>query len=124
MALRCTIIMGDEENVYSSNASPICQNNEPFDSISTFAELKWDGIRLIVSNMKELILYTKTQTQQLSIQNSTIRRFRKGLFSMGRSLFLMSKGEQTSKRQMEAFGLVRNVNQSYSWLLTSYTTKV
>ncbi|MEC0269427.1 DNA ligase [Paenibacillus anseongense] len=35
------------------------KNNEPFDDISTFAELKWDGIRLIVSNMKELNLYTK-----------------------------------------------------------------
>ncbi|MGQ7886874.1 ATP-dependent DNA ligase [Paenibacillus sp. WC2504] len=35
------------------------KNNEPFDCISTFAELKWDGIRLIVSNMKELNLYTK-----------------------------------------------------------------
>ena len=35
------------------------KNNEPFDNSSTFAELKWDGIRLIVSNMDELNLYTK-----------------------------------------------------------------
>ncbi|WP_310191263.1 DNA ligase [Bacillus sp. 3255] len=35
------------------------KNNEPFDGISTLAELKWDGIRLIVSNMDELNLYTK-----------------------------------------------------------------
>ncbi|MDR6884865.1 DNA ligase-1 [Bacillus sp. 3255] len=35
------------------------KNNEPFESSSTFAELKWDGIRLIVSNMEELNLYTK-----------------------------------------------------------------
>ncbi|MCY9665878.1 DNA ligase [Paenibacillus alginolyticus] len=35
------------------------KNNEPFDGISTFAELKWDGIRLIVSNMEEINLYTK-----------------------------------------------------------------
>jgi DNA ligase-1 len=35
------------------------KNNEPFDDTSIFAELKWDGIRLIVSNMDELNLYTK-----------------------------------------------------------------
>ncbi|WP_246310059.1 ATP-dependent DNA ligase [Paenibacillus alginolyticus] len=35
------------------------KNNLPFDDPSTFAELKWDGIRLIVSNMDELNLYTK-----------------------------------------------------------------
>ncbi len=35
------------------------KNNKPFDNSSTFAELKWDGIRLIVSNMDELNLYTK-----------------------------------------------------------------
>jgi DNA ligase-1 len=35
------------------------KNNEPFDDASTWAELKWDGIRLIVSNMEELNLYTK-----------------------------------------------------------------
>lgn len=34
-------------------------NNEPIDDSSTFTELKWDGIRLIVSNMDELNLYTK-----------------------------------------------------------------
>jgi DNA ligase 1 len=34
-------------------------NNEPFDDPSIFAELKWDGIRLIVSNMNQLRLYTK-----------------------------------------------------------------
>ncbi|MGO4498790.1 DNA ligase [Paenibacillus sp. 2RAB27] len=35
------------------------KNNLPFDDPSTFAELKWDGIRLIVSNLDELNLYTK-----------------------------------------------------------------
>lgn len=35
------------------------KNNLPFNDPSTFAELKWDGIRLIVSNMEELNLYTK-----------------------------------------------------------------
>ncbi|MDD9270218.1 DNA ligase [Paenibacillus sp. GCM10023248] len=35
------------------------KNNDPFDGSSTFAELKWDGIRLIVSNMDEFNLYTK-----------------------------------------------------------------
>jgi DNA ligase-1 len=35
------------------------KNNKPFDDSSTFAELKWDGIRLIVSNLDELNLYTK-----------------------------------------------------------------
>ncbi|MBD0381260.1 DNA ligase [Paenibacillus sp. WST5] len=35
------------------------KNNEPFDDPSILAELKWDGIRLIVSNMDELRLYTK-----------------------------------------------------------------
>ncbi|MHC0561850.1 ATP-dependent DNA ligase [Paenibacillus sp. MAH-36] len=35
------------------------KNNLPFNAHSTFAELKWDGIRLIVSNMEELNLYTK-----------------------------------------------------------------
>lgn len=35
------------------------ENNKPFDDSSTFAEFKWDGIRLIVSNLDELNLYTK-----------------------------------------------------------------
>ncbi|NOU63191.1 DNA ligase [Paenibacillus sp. LMG 31461] len=35
------------------------KNNLPYDDPSTIAELKWDGIRLIVSNMDELNLYTK-----------------------------------------------------------------
>jgi DNA ligase-1 len=35
------------------------KSNLPFNDPSTFAELKWDGIRLIVSNMDELNLYTK-----------------------------------------------------------------
>lgn len=35
------------------------KNNLPFNDPSTFAELKWDGIRLIVSNLDELNLYTK-----------------------------------------------------------------
>lgn len=35
------------------------KNNEPFDDTSTWAELKWDGIRLIVSNLDKLNLYTK-----------------------------------------------------------------
>lgn len=35
------------------------KNNEPIDDSSIYAELKWDGIRLIVSNLDELNLYTK-----------------------------------------------------------------
>jgi DNA ligase-1 len=35
------------------------KNNLAFDDFATFAELKWDGIRLIVSNLDELNLYTK-----------------------------------------------------------------
>lgn len=35
------------------------KNNEPIDDPGMLAELKWDGIRLIVSNMDELRLYTK-----------------------------------------------------------------
>ncbi|WNR46897.1 ATP-dependent DNA ligase [Paenibacillus roseipurpureus] len=36
------------------------KNNLPFDDSSMLAELKWDGIRLIVSNLDELNLYTKS----------------------------------------------------------------
>ncbi|MFC5449051.1 DNA ligase [Paenibacillus aestuarii] len=52
--------MGEIEMFIPPMLLQYAANNEPFDDPSKYyCELKWDGIRLIVSNMDRLRLYTK-----------------------------------------------------------------
>jgi DNA ligase-1 len=69
------------------------KNNLPFDDPSTFAELKWDGIRMIVSNMDELNLYTKNTNATAKYTELHNPRIPKGTILDGEIVVLDEHGK-------------------------------